>query len=437
MSFFLYLFYESAKALVRVVRRVYYGRLEVVHAERGRMKEPCILVSNHPGTLMDPLNAAVLMRRHVHFLANASLFVTRFSHWFFSTFYCIKVERYQDTGGRPVQNERAFETAIRFLSGGGCLYVAPEGTSLRGRRLHPLKTGAARIALNAEEANDFRLGLVILPVGLNYSDPGAFRGSLLSIMGAPVRVADFKKDWEADKVGAVKKLTTRLWQRMEEILIHTTDEEEDRLLARVEELLENDRPLGLYPHFLRTKGVLKKIQGWRAGQPQTYSAFRAVVDSYFKKIKKWRTSDRAWMAVQKAEFRRRWVVFALGSVVVFPFFLVGFCCHLLPVAVTGAVSRRMYDDPAWAPTFKVLSGIVFYILFLVLQTGLIYFFCKNTIVALAFLLSFFPLGLVAERYARQWKLLWQARRIVRKAQHEPEAAKELAGLRRSILGYLS
>ena len=182
-------------------------------------KGPCIVVSNHPGTLMDPLNTAVLMKRRVHFLANATLFASRFGNWFFSNFYCIKIERFSDTKGKPLNNKEAFKMATDHLTNGGCLYMAPEGGSNAGRHLHKLKTGPARIALNTEVVNDFDLDLVILPVGLNYSNPTEFRSSLLTIMGEPIKVADFKKDWEKNQIGTVRKLTAVLKEKMEAILI--------------------------------------------------------------------------------------------------------------------------------------------------------------------------------------------------------------------------
>ena len=105
--------------------------------------------------------------RQVAFLANASLFASSFANWFLSQ-YCVPIQRKTDVANKNVDNDKSFERCDAFLSNGGCLYIAPEGTSDMERRLRPIKTGTARIALSAEAKNAFQLGLKIIPVGLTY-----------------------------------------------------------------------------------------------------------------------------------------------------------------------------------------------------------------------------------------------------------------------------
>ena len=437
MKLFRILFYESVKLLVRLVRWVYYAKRATVNGGKVQHGGPCIIVSNHPGTLMDPLNTVVHMRRRIHFLANASLFKTPFSDWFFTNFYCIKVERYVDTGGRPLNNKNSFRLATEHLTRGGCLYMAPEGGSFEGRQLHKLKTGPARIALNTEQANGFNLGLEILPVGLNYSNPSEFRSELLTIFGEPVKVASFKNDWEADKIGAVRKLTARIRQHLLDVLLATADEEEDKLLAKAEIILQNDNPMPLFEHYQRAKDILREIQNWRKGQPEKYSNLKALTTAYFNKIKKLRVSDEAFVKMQHAGFKQNWPAFILTVVVAFPFFLLGYLSHFLPLMSTHQICRRLYDDPVWAPTFKPLVGIVAYLLFIVLQTWLVYFFSKNTVVAAAYILVFFPAGLAAEWFIKKWKLFLEARRICHLAKRNKKEVEAVVQLRKDILSSYS
>ncbi|MFK8105018.1 MAG: 1-acyl-sn-glycerol-3-phosphate acyltransferase, partial [Saprospiraceae bacterium] len=176
MKAFLYLFYHSVRLLALTIFRLFYGKKTILNQKNLKVDYPCILVSNHPNTLHDPLHvAAKVDHRIVHFLVNAGLFATPFTNWFFSTFYCIKIERPQDVKGGKISNEKAFEACDIFLRQGGCLYIAPEGTSRVERHIRKMKTGAARIALSAERHNNYQLGLKILPVGLNYDNPTKFR----------------------------------------------------------------------------------------------------------------------------------------------------------------------------------------------------------------------------------------------------------------------
>ncbi len=396
-------------------------------------KGPCILVSNHPGTLMDPLNTAVLMKRRVNFLANASLFASPFGNWFFSTFYCIKIERYSDTGGKPLNNKVAFKMATDHLTNSGCLYMAPEGGSHAGRHLQKLKTGPARIALNSEEANGFDLGLVILPVGLNYSDPGEFRSSLLTIMGEPIKVADLKEDWEKDQIGTARKLTAVLKEHMETLLINCADGEEDQLLAKAETILQNENELTGISLFNRSKNVLSKIQSWRSSQTNIYNSLKGKADIYFQKLMAIGVLDISIKGNKKAPF----ILMALAL----PIFLLGFLIHFLPAFFTKKLSDRLTADAAWLPTFKILGGLVVYPLILFLQYWLVSK-CLSGFLEIGnwwkwvYLASIVPAGLVAEWFLEKWKLFrsnWKYRQFVK---HHPEEKEALAGLRKDILNAL-
>ena len=61
----------------------------------------------------------------------------------------------------------------------------PEGHSHNEPRRLPLKTGAARIALETE-ARHGPLGLKIVPVGLTYDEKGKFRSRVLVRVGDPI-----------------------------------------------------------------------------------------------------------------------------------------------------------------------------------------------------------------------------------------------------------
>ncbi|MBI5915776.1 MAG: 1-acyl-sn-glycerol-3-phosphate acyltransferase [Bacteroidetes bacterium] len=222
--------YHLLKYVVKAALRVYYSKITATGRPRTRFGTPCIVVSNHPSTLLDPLNAVVEVKSEVFFLANAGLFRNPVAAWLLRKLYCIPIERVQDTGGKPLDNAASFEQSSRHLARGGCLYVAPEGSSFVERRLRKFKTGTARIAFDAESRRHFQLGLTILPVGLNYSDPTQFRSELLKVYGEPIRVANFQKNWEEDQIEAVRTLTEQIEEQLSALIIDTENDAEDQLL---------------------------------------------------------------------------------------------------------------------------------------------------------------------------------------------------------------
>lgn len=393
----LYLLYYCFKVIVRASQQVFYSKITVVNKELGRFANPCIVISNHPSTLLDPLNTALEIKTEVFFLANASLFKYRFTDWLLNQLYCIPVERDKDTGGRPLNNVESFERSTKHLAGGGCLYVAPEGYSYVYRRLQKIRTGTARIALAAESRHQFQLGLTILPVGLNYSDPTKFRSSLLTIFGDPVRVADFQKDWEADEMEAVKKLTLHLREKLRELTLDTADDEEDRLLGHLEEMLQNERPLALPEQLIRSQNLLKSWHEWRTRKPLEFLGFQQRVFAYFDELKALKISDNALL-----DSGRHWHSWSLT--LLFPVFLLGGLTHFLPIFCTKKLSDYLNNDIHWEATYKYVTGLVFYPLFIGLQIWLIskLAFVTNTAPWLtwAYVLSIVPAGLVAEQWLK-------------------------------------
>lgn len=379
---------------------------------------------------MDPLNCAVQMKRRVNFLANASMFATPFTNWFFSTFYCIKIERYTDTGGKPIDNKKAFKMAADYLKGGGRLYMAPEGGSYPGRRLNRLKTGPARIALNTELANDFKLGLVILPIGLNYTDPGKFRGGIHTVMGKPIRVADFKKDWEVDEREAVRKLTDHLRERMEEILIDTADEIEEGVLEKAESILQSEKALAGHEKFLQSKAVLEKLQFLKKTQQNIYANLKDKTAHYFQQLQFFHFNDQAVKGGKKVSF--------FQILLVSPFFFLGWLIHFLPAFLIKKLSDTLTNDQVWIPTYKTLGGVIIYPLVLFLQFWLL----KQAVSSFwempnwfywIYCLSIIPLGLVAEWFIGKWCLFKANTNYQLFSKQRPKEAAALVKMREEIL----
>ncbi|MCB0641459.1 MAG: 1-acyl-sn-glycerol-3-phosphate acyltransferase [Phaeodactylibacter sp.] len=187
--------------------QLFYQKIDVFNRKGNIPKGPLLLVSNHPNTLMDVVLSGIFTRRKVHFLANAGLFRTAFNRWFFTLVFSIPIERRQDSGSRKLDNQGSFSRCIEFLEKGGCLYIAPEGSSWVERHLRPLKTGTARIALTTEAANDFMLGLQVLPLGINYADQQAFQSQVSLSFGKPISILQYKDLAQEHQRRAAQQLT--------------------------------------------------------------------------------------------------------------------------------------------------------------------------------------------------------------------------------------
>lgn len=403
MNPILYVLYYFFKLLVWSATSVYYAKVTVVGERHHRSRNPCILVSNHPSTMLDPLNVAIVVDAEIKFLANAGLFKNPVAAWLLRQLYCIPVERYQDTGGKPLNNAASFEQASNYLATGGCLFVAPEGNSFVERRLRKIKTGTARIAFDAESRHNWQLGLTIQPVGLDYSDPTKFRSELLKVFGKPIRVADFREDYEADPVNGVHCLTEAIGEHIGALIIDCEDGQQDQLLYRVEAILRTEKPLPPLEKLRRSQTVLSRLRHWKASDVTGYEAFSTQIFDYFEKTKSLKITD-----LQIAKQPEKGGLAKL--VATLPFCLPGYLTHVLPCFFAKKITNALNADYHWIPTYKFTAGVVMYPLFIGLQTWLVgklavYFGCGDW-VKWAYLAAVIPLGLVTEwwlKKARNWQ----------------------------------
>lgn len=108
-----------------------------------------VFAANHT-SWWDPIVLAASVGRPVNFLGKREVFKGPVSNWFFGGGGVIPVDR-------NARNPDAFAKALDALRQGRVLGVFPEGTRHVGK-LGPMRTGAARLALQA--------GVPVVPVGI-------------------------------------------------------------------------------------------------------------------------------------------------------------------------------------------------------------------------------------------------------------------------------
>ncbi|MBW4616192.1 MAG: 1-acyl-sn-glycerol-3-phosphate acyltransferase [Desmonostoc vinosum HA7617-LM4] len=98
-------------------------------------------------------------------------------------------------GGFPVDTQRpsigTLRHGVELLQEEKALVIFPEGGIYRDSKVHQLKSGIARLALSAESSQP-GLGVKIIPIGINYSQPYPNWGTDVSVhIGKPIAVADY------------------------------------------------------------------------------------------------------------------------------------------------------------------------------------------------------------------------------------------------------
>jgi 1-acyl-sn-glycerol-3-phosphate acyltransferase len=217
-------------ALARLLVRVFFREVEVVGKVLVPHGRPLVLVANHENNLIDPLLVLACSGVRPRFLAKSTLW----SHPLVAPLVllagALPVYRRQDAGADLKRNLDTFAASGVVLAHGGAVALFPEGTSHNERRRLPLKTGAARIVLEAQALR--AAGVLVLPVGLTYDRKDRFRSRVLVRVGRTLDPAAEAATYHGDPRQAVRDLTARIAAALAEVTMDHGSWEETRRAAR-------------------------------------------------------------------------------------------------------------------------------------------------------------------------------------------------------------
>ena len=363
------LFYTVMKPVVRVGLRVFFRHLEVRHRERLRLPGPLMLCSNHPNTLMDPLVTAVQRHQPIAFLAKSTFFKNPILGAIMRSGNCIPIYRRQDVEGgaealTPAQltasNEASFGRCYDYLERGGTVMIFPEGTSVSERRLRPLKTGAARIALGTEARHGFKLGLKLVCVGTNYFDPTRFRSDVFLNVAPPINVADYAARYHQDPDAAADELTEEITRRLTRRLVISRAADDDQLAQQVERtfgdhLNPDDDPTTLYDNFALSRTLLDAVAWFEQHDPGRLATLRAALSTYLASLAAHRLDDEALDQSQRPGTR---LADYLNLILGFPVWLYGLLTNYLPYKLPAEVAHRATKETEFIAAILLGVGIV-------------------------------------------------------------------------------
>lgn len=402
------------KGLLRIAFRVYYRSLQVQGADAVPKEGALLLVANHPNSLLDPAILVHLFARPLHFGAKHTLFSGPFRP-FMEAFGAIPLVRAQDDprGGR--RNLEALDRYAELLERKSATAIFPEGVSQDDPQVVPIKTGAARIALKAESAADFNLGLRIVPVGLQFEPRRRFRADAFVRFGEPFSVADLAPLHAENSHQAIRELTDRIDEALKNLAFHVESQENLPLVERLTEVyFQRVRETGLAG--VDRRGLRGELLYRTAACLNHYlQADPDAVSDIERRLERYeRLREKAGVDRQLLEEAARLLpgplapVQVAGEVIVGAIpALFGFVTGAVPYYLTRAVSSKILSKTKHPPALSfihIAAGLVAFPLFYGLEIWWASHYLSNT-ETLTFALLLIPTGLFARFYAgRIWKL---------------------------------
>ena len=400
---------------------------------------PVLIARNHRNALVYPLVIFLTGGRPARTLAKAALFEQWLVGAMLRGLGGLPVYRRKDFPGQAHLNDTTFDAAIGALHNGEAVQIYPEGQSHSEPSLTPIRTGAARIALLAEERRDWKLGLHVQPVGLTYTRKHLFRGRVVAMFGESFPVGEYRDAYVEDERATVRALTDRIRAGLEAVTLNFDHPEDRDLVEAAERLYAREKKFARFrerdsmtERMPRLRRFADGIRWLRATDPVRFRALRARVRRYLRLLTLFGASEGDIPPTYRMGVV---LVYALRQALllgfVLPVALVGMFAWLPPFVATRYLAPRFRPAIDQVATYKIAIGILAFPLWWGMVTAGVWLGWGLT--AAGILTVGMPtVGLAAITWRDRQTQVREDLRAFRRAVRSPRGRDRLSELRRDV-----
>lgn len=283
----------------------------------------------------------------------------------------VPVYRRQDQGSDTAKNQDSFKKCYELFDDKGVLLIFPEGQSHSDPSLRPLKTGAARVVLGASDAG--RRLPVVLPVGLNFSDKGRFRSTVLIKFGEPVDVEDLLHK-EVDN--QIKGLTRAIYQGLDDVTLNVDSHEELDFIKALERFFAlrhgKYRQRSLELRFRALKKLAQAEKRLNALYPEKMQEIKRRLQNFERMCRYWDIRDYHLTVKYRPSLVTRFILRSLAILfIVLPLGLWGIINSYIPFVLTRWLATKSAKGVDQYDTAKMVIGLFLFAFFWTFQTAYI------------------------------------------------------------------
>ncbi len=388
---------------------IYYRKVIVIGKENLDNDLPKIIAPNHQNALMDALAIVASTSGQQIYLARADIFKKKFIASILYYLKILPVYRIRDGYDSLKQNDEIFNKTIDVLKNNKSIVILPEGNHAGFRRLRQLKKGIFRIALQTEESENFKMGLRIIPVGLDFSDYHRFRSVLTVIYGKPIDVAEYRNQYEENPQLAYNTLRDRLSAELKKYMVHINSEEDYEALDELREIVN-----GKYstctknPKVRRDKQLISKMESL---QEKNFSLYEGICNRALK-IK--HLANKLNVAYYHLNRRKPRIIFqflaVIGLVALFPFFIAGWVLNYI-FYIIPKLPLKNIKDIMFHGSVRYVISLVLGIIFLPIYAIIAFVFIPVWWIATIAVILIIPAGIFAWNYSLIWQKLIERIRV--------------------------
>ena len=320
--------------------------------------------------------------------------------------------RGSDDAKQVRRNLESLDDGAKVLVDGHAMGIFPEGKSTDHAHLEMIRSGAARMAIQAAEEG--AKGVQVVPIGLTYERKEQFRSAVLVRVAKPIDVDQLLQRSADDSRKARREVTEELEKRLKQVVVHLEEPAWEPWLEDLEILVpppadEADKPSRMMWQRKRIADAMNYFFEHDRPRAETVAA----------QIEQYREQLRAvGLRIDSAALSRSglstflWIMWSLiGLSIFFLPAMLGTLFHIIPFVLVRQVASRM-DQPGrlTISTHRLLVGVPIYLVWYIASAVVLLFYFRQA--TWGFLIVVAPFaGLVALYY---WRL---ARRTITSLYH--------------------
>lgn len=393
--------YELLRLYVRFAFWLTHKKVVVTGRKNLPYGQPVIFAPNHQNALMDPLALVCTNRFQTTWLARADIFKSKAIQPVFHFLKLLPVYRIRDGKDNLSNNEQVFALVTSLLENSQSVALFPEAAHSGRRQMLPHKKAIPRIALEAEEKNDFKLGLKIIPTGIYYDHYWLFNRVLIVQYGKPIEVGRFRDEYLENPSKALLSLRDEIRDQLAPLVLEIASSEyyhyyeEFRQIAgspySKNQHFSKRKPL---QQFLSDRSLVEKLEKLESESPAAFKHLLELLGKYNDFLSlSGLTDDEVKLA---GETRLTKVLYSFPAAVLsLPVFIFGFLFNALPFYIPRFILKRKVTDRTFLSTFNFVAGLIIFPVFYLLEAGLVYYFSASLWAAVFLFLGFPFAGKIA------------------------------------------
>ncbi len=393
--------YENLRTYVSFAYWLSHKKIVVTGIENIPKDKPVLFAVNHQNALMDPMALVCTNKLQTLWLTRADVFKGKAISSILKFLKMSPVYRIRDGKENLANNEQVFDLVTRVLESKQSVALFPEASHSGRRQMLSHKKAIPRIALEAEEKNNFQLNLMLVPVGIYYDHYWKFNRTVIVQYGEPVEVDRYQDRYAENPQNTMLVMRDDICRHLEPLVIQINSEkfysdyEDIRTIAGkdyAKKKFFSKKPV--LQLFKAEQKLIAEVEQLENSKPEIFDSIREKVSLYVRDLKKSGISDDQVIKGSITSYQ-----FLLVQIIAFllslPLFLLGFIFNALPFFIPRLFITRKLKDKAFISSFNFAVGLVLFPVFYLVESGLILLFSGSLVAALISLIFMPFVGKIA------------------------------------------